>query len=194
MTAQALTRAFAVCSASYGARFSVPSLPEEARAMVETWAHLLSDIPDELGFAAFAQHCRASNRPPTPADVRKLCELPSALPSAGEAWAEVIEAAQTIGYQNGVVPAMSCPEVRAAARAAGWSGICFAETEMQLSTTRAHFFRIYDGLASRTDREQQRAAIEGSVPAGLLPRFKSVDEAIAKQPRRELPAAEKESA
>lgn len=193
MTAQALTRAFAVCSAAYGARFSVPSLPEEARAMVETWAHLLADIPDELGLAAFAQHCRVSSHPPTPADVRKLCELPSALPSAGEAWAEVIEAARTVGYQDGVVPAMSCPEVQAAARAAGWSAICFAETEMQLSTTRAHFFRIFDGLASRSDREQQRAAIEGSFPAGLLPRLKTVDEAIAEPRRGELPTRTEES-
>jgi len=186
MTASAITRAFAVCSASYGQRFSVPSLADEARAMVETWAHLLADIPDELGLAAFAQHCRASDRPPTPADVRRLCELPSALPSSGEAWAEAIEAARTIGYQDGEVPDMSCAEVRAAAKAAGWSSICHASTEMQLSTTRAHFFRIYDGIASRTDKERQRVAIEGSVPAGLLPRMKRVDEAIAAPKRREI--------
>jgi hypothetical protein len=112
--------------------------------------------------------------------------LPSALPSSGEAWAEAIEAARTIGYQDGEVPDMSCAEVRAAAKAAGWSSICHASTEMQLSTTRAHFFRIYDGIASRTDKERQRVAIEGSVPAGLLPRMKRVDEAIAAPKRREI--------
>jgi len=175
MTASAITKAFAACSASYGARFQVPSIPEEARAMVETWMLLLNDLPDELGMAGFATHCRTSVHPPTPADIRKLCEVHSALPSSGEAWAEAIEAARTIGYQNGTVPELSCPEVRDAARAAGWSGICFAESEMSLSTTRAHFFRIYDGLLSRADREQKRAALEGAVPPGLLPKLKSVE-------------------
>lgn len=190
MTAKAIIRAFAVCSASYGSRFSVPSVPEEARAMVETWAHLLSDIPDELGLAAFAEHCRRDTHPPTPADVRALCELPSALPAAGEAWAEAIAAARTIGYQDGDVPAMSCPEVRAAAMAAGWSAICFADSERSLSTTRAHFFRIYDHIAARTKREEQRAAIEGHAPAGMLPRMKRVDDVIAASPRRELETGE----
>ena len=175
MNPMEITRALAACAACYGARFRIPGDPEEARAMVETWALLLSDVPGELGTAAFAAHCRTSVHPPTPADVRAAAQIHSALPSPGEAWAEVIEAARLIGYQEGRVPAMSCPEVADAARAAGWSAICFADTEMSLSTTRAHFFRIYDGMASRVDREERRLALEGSVPPGLLPRLKRVD-------------------
>lgn len=188
MTAPAIVRAFAVCSASYGARFSVPSIADEARAMVETWAFILADIPDDLGMAAFAQHCRSCAHPPTPADVRRLCELSGALPSAGEAWAEAIDAARHVGYQDGEVPEMSCPEVAAAARAVGWSAICFAGNEMQLSTTRAHFFRIYDGLSSRQERERQQAEIEGACPAGMLSWVRRVDDAIAAAPVAELPA------
>lgn len=188
MTPQALTRAFAVCSASYGARFSVPSLADEARAMVETWAHLLADIPDDVGLVAFMQHCRSYPHPPTPADVRRLCEWPDALPSPGEAWAEVIKAARTIGYQDGEVPDLSCPEVRDAASAAGWSAICFAQNEMQLSTTRAHFFRIYDGLAARHERERQCTAMAGSLPGGFAPRLKTIDEVVADRQRGELEA------
>ena len=174
-----VTRALAACRACYGARFPIPDDPEEARAMVETWALLLGDVPGELGTGAFATHCRTSPHPPTPADIRKLCEIGSALPTPGEAWAEVIDAARHIGYQEGQVPTMSCPEVEAAARAAGWSAICFADTEMSLSTTRAHFFRIYDGFVTRTDRESKRQALEGAVPRGLLPRLKRVDDGRA---------------
>jgi len=193
MTASAITKAFAACSASYGARFQVPSIPNEARAMVETWMFLLSDIPDELGMAAFATHCRANVHPPTPADIRALCEVHNALPTSGEAWAEALEAARTIGYQDGRVPEMSCPEVRDAARAAGWSGICFADSEMSLSTTRAHFFRIYDGFACRTEREKQRVALEGAVPPGLLPRLKRVDARSAIDEGRQIPRRAREA-
>jgi hypothetical protein len=193
MTAVAITKAFAACSACYGARFRVPTDQDELRAMLETWMFLLNDVPDELGMAAFATHCRTSPHPPTPADVRALCEINNALPTTGEAWAEAIEAARRIGYQDGEVPAMSCPEVRDAARAAGWSGICFADSEMSLSTTRAHFFRIYDGFVTRTEREQKRVALEGAVPAGLLPRLKRVDAGSAIDKRREIPRRAREA-
>ncbi len=177
MTAPEITKALAACRACYGARFRIPDDPAEARVMVETWTLLLNDIPDELGMAAFAAHCRANVHPPTPADIRAAATVHTALPSPGEAWAEVMQAARQIGYQEGVVPEMTCPEIRDAARAAGWSGICFADSEMSLSTTRAHFFRIYDGMRERGERQQLRTALEGSVPPGLLPRLKRVDEA-----------------
>lgn len=194
MNAMEVTRALAACAACYGARFRIPGDPAEARAMVETWAHLLSDVPGELGTAAFAAHCRTSVHPPTPADICAAAHVHSALPSPGEAWAEVIEAARRIGYQEGRVPVMSCPEVADAARAAGWSAICFADTEMSLSTTRAHFFRIYDGMASRAEREERRLALEGSVPPGLLPRLRRVEGRPAAARRREItgPAGEAE--
>lgn len=175
MNQMEITKALAACAACYGARFRIPGDPQEARAMVETWALLLGDIPGELGMGAFAAHCRMSVHPPTPADIRRAASVHSALPSPGEAWAEIIGAACHTGYQDGVVPQMSRPEIADAARAAGWSAICFADTEMGLSTTRAHFFRIYDGMVSRTDREERRVALEGSVPASLLPRLKRVD-------------------
>jgi hypothetical protein len=175
LTSREITKAFAACSACYGARFRVPVDDVELEGMVGTWALLLSDIPDELGMAAFAEHCRTNVHPPTPADIRQAATVHTALPSPGEAWAEVIDAARRIGYQDGEVPDMSRPEIRDAARAAGWSGICFADSEMSLSTTRAHFFRIYDGMCARTDREEKRALLEGRVPAGLLPNLKRVD-------------------
>jgi len=170
-----IVRAFALCTSAYGRRFSLPTDEGELCQMVADWTRLLADVPGPVGLAAFDLHCQSNPHPPTPADIRSAATIHSALPSPGEAWAEVIHAAKHIGYQDGVVPEMSRPEIQDAACAAGWSAICFADTEMSLSTTRAHFFRIYDGMASRSDREQKRAALEGHVPAGLLPRLKRVD-------------------
>ena len=69
--------------------------------------------------------------------------------------------------------------------AVGWSSICYATSDKELSFTRSHFLRIYDDLAKRHEREEERVAIEGRCPQHLLPTMKRIDEAHD-HPEREL--------
>jgi len=174
LTANDIKRAFVVLSANYGARFQTPGNAEEMMAVVDIWANALGDIPSDVGLAAFKRHCQTDTQPPTVAHIRNLA-APRALPGAGVAWAAAIDAARTIGYQEGRVPDLGSPEATAAARAVGWSAICYAKDERELSFTRSHFLRIYDDIAKRTEREEHRAAIGGHVPVGLLPQMKQID-------------------
>ena len=176
MTGRTITAAFALCAVTYGVRFQIPANPGEANFMAETWADLLRDIDDETGFAAFRRYCATSKHPPTPADIRELA-APNTLPTPAEAWNEAFAKACNPGYCEGRIPRMSHPEIEAAARAAGWSAICFAESERELSFTRNTFLRCYADYCGRTEREQHRVAIAGgSFPKELLPRMKRVDE------------------
>jgi hypothetical protein len=173
MNVKAILQGFTICSSFYGARFQTPSSSRELQLMANLWADALSDISDEIGVAAFRQHGRVSDRPPTPADIRGLTG-PQHL-GAGVAWAAAINAAETTGYSEGQVPDLGSPEATAAARATGWHAICFASSERELSFTRSAFMRIYDDLVTRSAREESRVAIEGHLPAGLLPKMKEVE-------------------
>lgn len=180
MSPKSILQAFAICSSFYGSRFQTPSDPQELKIMAGLWVEALADLPDEIGLAAFKQHGSQKRVPPTPADIRSLI-APPGLPAAGAAWSEVWESARTLGYCGGTVPQMSCPEIRVAAEAAGWSAICLAKNENELSFTRSQFFRIFDGLASRSRRQEERTQLEGRVPAELVAKIrgiKTVDGAI----------------
>lgn len=172
MTLKAILQGFTICSSFYGARFQTPTDPKEMQLMASLWADALSDISDEEGVAAFRQHGRLSDRPPTPADIRSTVG-PQHL-GAGAAWAAAINAAETTGYSEGNVPDLGSQEATAAARAAGWHAICFAGNERELSFTRSAFMRIYDDLVTRSQREEDRVAIEGHVPAGLIPHLRRI--------------------
>ena len=178
MTGKGIAKAFALIANVYGKRFDIPADPAKARLKAEVWADLLDDIPDDLGLAAFRAYCQGrGDWPPTPADIRELAAANLELPSAGEAWAEVWEAARSRGYQGGHVPTMSHPEVAAAAKATPWFRICLAGSEHELSFAQRDFMNIYAGLCARTEREVARAQI-GGPPQKLLPRLKRVDKAI----------------
>jgi hypothetical protein len=178
MTGRGIAKAFALIANVYGKRFDIPADPAKARLKAEVWADLLAEIPDELGLAAFRAYCQGhSDWPPTPADIRKLAAASLELPTPGEAWAEVWDAAKSCGYQEGRVPAMSHPEVAAAAKATPWFRICLASTEHELAFAQRDFMAIYEGLCARTEREVVRAQIGGQAQK-LLPRMKRVDEAI----------------
>ena len=178
MTGKGIAKAFALIANVYGKRFDIPTDPAKARLKAEVWADLLDDVPDELGLAAFRAYCQGrGDWPPTPADVRELASANLELPSAGEAWAEVWDAACRFGYQSGRVPTMSHPEIAAAAQATPWFRICLSNSEHELSFAQRDFMNIYAGLCERTEREVARAQIGGQTQK-LLPRLKRIDEAI----------------
>jgi len=179
VTTQGITKAFALLASVYGARFQIPQDAKQARFKADIWADLLDDIPDEVGIAAFRAYCRShGDWPPTPANIRELVDVRASLPSPGEAWAEVWQAACRDGYCDGKVPEMSCPEIREAARATPWFRICLSNTQAELGFAQRDFFAIYDGMCKRTERELDKIALSGHAPAGLLPQMKTVDDAI----------------
>ncbi len=175
MTPQSISKAFALCAAMYRERFQIPTDKGEARFMIEVWADILADVPDETGIAAFRRHCETDSRPPTPADIRNLTHVNLTLPSAGEAWAEAWDKASCGGEY---APTMSHPEVRAAADATPWFRICRANSTSELSFTQRDFMRIYEGLVERTEREVSRTAIEGQSRPAIMPKMKTIDAAI----------------
>ena len=179
MTTQGITKAFALLASVYGARFQVPQDAKQARFKADIWADLLDDISDEAGLAAFRAYCRSQGEwPPSPAHIRELVDVRASLPSPGEAWAEVWQAASHHGYCDGRVPEMSCPEIREAARATPWFRICLSNTQAELSFAQRDFVMVYEGLCKRTERELDRVAIAGHVPDELMPAMKRVDDAI----------------
>jgi len=174
MTINAVLQGFTICTSFYGARFQVPSDPKELQLMASLWCDALSDVPDELAVAAFRRFGATSKVPPRPVDIRALAQ-PGGLPTAAEAWAEAWDTACTRGYNEGRVPQMSRPEIEAAAVAANWHAVCFADNDRDLAFTRQAFMRAYEDFCTRTNREESRAAIEGSVPPGLLPHMKGIE-------------------
>jgi hypothetical protein len=179
MTGRAIAKAFALLVNVYGTRFDIPSDPARARTKADVWGDLLSDIPDDVGLAAFRAYCaKHGDWPPAPAHIRDLAQVNLQLPAPGEAWAEVWGAARREGFCDGLVPPMSHPEIRAAAEATPWFRICLANNEQELSFAQRDFMSIYRGLAERTERETARTAIEGAAPKQLLPKIKRVDDAV----------------
>jgi hypothetical protein len=177
VNASDIQRAFVVLSANYGARFQTPGNTDELRVMVNVWADMLSDIPSDAGLAAFRRYCEMNTQPPTPAHIRELAQ-PRSLPAPAEAWEEALCKAAHEGFCGGNVPHMSHPEIAAAARAANWHAICFAENDRDLSFTRQAFLRCYQDFCTRTEREENRTAIEGACRPELLPKMKTVQGAI----------------
>lgn len=133
---------------------------------IALWHQVLGDVPYELVNHALQLWLRDTEKgkwPPKPGELRGLSiEQGCGVPSAEEAWAQVLAEVRRIGSYGS--PQFTCEPIRQAVRAIGWREICQSET---LGVERAHFFRTYEVYRGRAVREvpfSQIAAGGGARP------------------------------
>ncbi len=115
-------------------------------ASVEAYAEMLRDLPFESLLRAAQIHVYTSPYFPTIAELRRLATN-SNLPSAAEAWGEVLRAVREVGSYG--TPSFSHPLISAAVHCLGWVEICRSENP---EAVRAHFFQIYEQLLSEAKK------------------------------------------
>ncbi len=123
--------------------------PEET---MELYIRCLADLPAQAVEAAVLAHVATSRWFPTVAELReKAAELlpGGRLPTATEAWAEVVKAFGAVGSYG--VPAWSHPAIATTVEAMGWRQLCLSEEGM---ADRAHFLRLYETYAKRVREDQ----------------------------------------
>lgn len=141
------------------ATFPAMRLDDQARAIV--WVELLEDLdPERLAKAVEALLLSCTNQfGPTPADVRAavLTQSGPVLPSAAEAWGEVLDQIQNVGWTG--APKLSPLAQRALDCTSAWRDLCATEID-GMGAHRARFLQAYEGLAHR---ERQAALLPGEL-------------------------------
>jgi hypothetical protein len=133
-----------------------PSLDGEINA-VDVLLDLLGDLPTETLQIAVKSCCAEPGRAfaPSAGEIRgmvvSLHVKAAGIPTAGEAWEEVMRAIRDVGCHNGT-PDFSHPLIKKAVQAVGFTSIGMSEDVM---VERAHFLKIY---AQLVDREKDNAA------------------------------------
>jgi hypothetical protein len=126
---------------------------------VNMWHSLFPDTDMDTFMGALKAHILASKFPPTPADVAALINTPD-YPEMSEAWAEVRNRIQYVGYYG--IPEFTHPLIEHVVEAMGWQNLCDMTNP---DTTRAHFFRLFQ---SATDRMLKTGKLPAS-PKKALP-------------------------
>ena len=138
------------------------------------WCDDLADLPVEALLLAFKQYRNSPGGewPPSPGQLRGHVTTMTrpALPTAADAWAEVLTAIQRVGSYG--MPAFSHPLIGQAVQGmGGWKVMCGMEIG-ETATWRAQFRTMYDAYAARHEQAANllpdvRAAAErnGALPA-----------------------------
>ena len=144
--------------------------PNSAKMQPEAWpiyARALSALSPEEISAAMLKLMRTSKFFPTIAEIfeaaRSVRETAdgSGLPTAAEAWEEVIAQARKNGlYRKWEY---SCQEVEAALKAFGKEELCMTETA-QVNTSRAQFMRMYKEICERKQEIRENNAVLDMLP------------------------------
>ncbi len=106
----------------------------------------LGDLPLRALEAAVLMHVSTNRWFPTIAELREaaLSVREGGIPTAVEAWAEVMKAFEFVGYYG--IPQWSHPAITKTVDAMGWQNLCLSENAM---ADRAHFMRLYETYAKR---------------------------------------------
>lgn len=138
-----------------GKQLSAPALELYWRAM-QHW-----DLADFR--AAAEQLVRSCEFMPTPKDFEDLRK--ASLPSAGEAWAEVLKIARSGDYQHG--HRSGDPRIEAAVRAiGGYTAVAMSRTD-QTPFLERRFAEHYDAISEREDIREAVPQIAGSSRARI---------------------------
>ena len=137
---------------------SYPSIQgKDPRPIVEAWAMMLADLDAVVAKAAIIKVCRESQFFPSVAQIVAAAEAldprTEKLPTAAEAWEEVVQLIRNFGPYR--APLYSCDTLKRAVRAIGWQQLCMGENP---EADRAHFLRLYESMRSRyrEDRENEK--------------------------------------
>ena len=152
MTRREAMALVALASSSY------PSIQgKDPRPIVEAWAMMLADLDAVVAKAAIIKVCRESKFFPSVAQIvaaaQELDPRTEKLPTAAEAWEEVVQLIRDFGPYR--APLYSCDTLKRAVRAIGWQQLCMGENP---EADRAHFLRLYESMRSRyrEDRENEK--------------------------------------
>ena len=118
---------------------SYPSMQnKDPQPIVTAWSMMLADIPQEILQAAVVKVCRDSEYFPSVAQIvaaaAELDPRNEKLPTAAEAWEEVVQLIRDFGPYR--APLYSCDTLKRAVRAIGWQQLCMGENP---EADRAHF-------------------------------------------------------
>jgi hypothetical protein len=125
---------------------------------VDVMLDLLGHFPAELLRLAVRSTCAQPGRAfaPAPGEIRgealSLLAASEGLPTAGDAWREVMRAVNDVGCQNNT-PTFSHPLVKRAVQAIGFRNIGMSEN---VSVERAHFLKIYAEMLEESQRQAAR--------------------------------------
>jgi hypothetical protein len=139
-------------------------------ATYEVWERLLGDLDNGAVIAAI-DSLAAEGREfaPSPGQVRqKAIEISNpAIPTADEAWAEILSEVHRVGYVG--TPSFSHETIERAVRTFGWRSIC-SEEEMII---RAHFMKVWPEIMQRFGRQTcvppSAAAVMATTSTPALP-------------------------
>ena len=145
-TFETITKNLAVVSAAY------PNFDLKPET-VKVYLKLLADLPDELLEEASLAHIAQSTFFPTVAELRtaafELVERQNPLPAGLEAWSEVEDQIQRVGYIG--QPVFQHPLTAQLVNAMGWQNLCRSENQV---ADRAHFLTAYEQLLNRERKRQ----------------------------------------
>lgn len=151
MTRQEAVKLVAFAAANF------PGIQEkDMRPTAALWQKMLEDIPYEVVEKALIKVLTTTKHWPTVAEIREAAASLTnpALPSAAEAWGEVVRAIEEYGYyrEAEALAALSLP-VRKVVECIGWQEICACE---EADVIRGQFRRMYE---AEETREKERAVL-----------------------------------
>lgn len=148
----------------YFQAFPKAEMPDSAWAM---YGRALSPLTLEEINAAMLKLLRTAKFWPSVAEIFEAAKSVTetaqeiGLPTAAEAWEEVIAQARKNGlYRKWEY---SCPEVEAALKAFGKEELCMTETA-QVNTSRAQFMRMYKEICERKTEIRENNAVLDMLP------------------------------
>lgn len=122
---------------------------------MKTWYRALGDLDFHVAENAVWEHISTSPFPPSIAEVREkyAARLLPAVPDWGTAWEEVQRAIRRFGiYREDEAVASMGRMTAAAVRRMGFGNLCMSDNAV---ADRAHFQRIYEGMAKEEKRQAQ---------------------------------------
>lgn len=140
MTQEEALTVLAVLTAAY-------PTTEITEPTVKIYVKFLLDIPYEAAYNAVLKLIAQSKWFPSVAELRETAfEIMHNIPSAEEAWGEVIELIHTIGFYG--QPKFSNPLIIKTIKAiGGWGKLCNSEN---IEIDRANFMRVYENYRKQT--------------------------------------------
>lgn len=125
----------------------------DSKEQLEFWYDMLKDLDYALAETAVKKLISESAFPPTIADIRKSAsETKEELPTASDAWGEVIKAIRDYGSYREEDAMNSLSDItRMVVKSIGFRELCYSENQM---ADRAHFMKMYTAMTDRIAKER----------------------------------------